>query len=1278
MENKNENVSKSYLNETILRYPFNGRSKYLIDKFYIIGYDSKALYKNLIEDYNFIDDNNNMNKSNSSLNISLDEILAKTESKKIPKTFKIEDPPTILNEITSDYKKQVPDKDLIKDMIFPNKLDFYSIEENTKAKSFHSEGNITRIKNSLYSKITSDFIGNNSINTIFECIYVDDYNSSYNNKYIKPYNVIFSYNPQTENDSKKSIYGFAHIFYRKYYKSRNLGEKKYSFFVPNVFCIISEFPFYNSFYLLCNQIKHLYNEKKIEIPLEILIYNLINFTLSPLNNDIFLYIEPIKFPTNKIEIEEFKEVKNKIIDLDNIKEVYETEISDINKKGNISEIDIIEEIDEEKGEDNKNKNKNKKKVSFSNSNNDIINSKNIFNSKIKSASDSDNKNYNTLENYISNDNNIYDDIYENVDEQNSDNEKNVNIDILPKGTDKSMRKSLSQSKPQKKIKALKSGGKTEIKFRTKLKNKIQSIHTVHENKNRRLTSSIINTTKSGDVKNRLNSSFSISSKSYKFYENIKFCLLPGYPLIQYNLVKVLLNVMSPMDVIIIFFHTFLEIDVVFFSKDIEYLSLTIDAYLNLNFPLNDEKYYFYNACVSYDNYINNNSTFVGSTFTTILGVNSPYVSEYKNTAMAKSKKHLCVDLDNGNLHFMKDNNDSLFKSQNIDIFDYIKKVIKNKDDKDEKDSILCREIKIINEKLYDYKNKLNNKNNFEFYNHVSKSKLIDYNEENTSYENIKKINTDIQEAFYRLTNNLSLYFYENLSLKDDINKEKKQQSKNNKLSITNSIRKSLRKSYDNETMSIIFKRDDSEYTKEELAFLDELTDTMKFESFVYGFIQSYNPIDLYKIPLTFTEEFLSILTRKNTNLKNINFNFLSLIDNLYQRNVKKNLYVDLNPFLCDYYKKYKYYFDREILDEYNKNINLNINNSVVGINFKSDNGKKVVDSFKYKSYELDHNILLKYKTFINNLDSEEYHHMYYMASTLEKNDIKNILLTDIENEIENYSIEIGLLTKNDICCSNIILLFVISLKEIINKIDCTGFLLSLSQNFIIFRKYFTMIINILYQLLKESLNTDNFYLAKKYYSCYYPLMDALKSLELVPNECLMNIIKKLNLIKTSVLFDKAFNDKNKNEENIINIGSGLNFNSKSIHISHNFDKNKFYTIKEVLEMVNSSKEDLKLNYSKENKNNYVEPRIVYDDGTFKYKCKFKSQAKILSILNQQYKTFYSNQFDKNKLNIKDIFDACLNIDVYIRNSDDFKNEQFVIDQLQNIFNLYLKSINEKK
>ena len=215
--------------------------------------------------------------------------------------------------------------------------------------------------------------------------------------------------------------------------------------------------------------------------------------------------------------------------------------------------------------------------------------------------------------------------------------------------------------------------------------------------------------------------------------------------------------------------------------------------------------------------------------------------------------------------------------------------------------------------------------------------------------------------------------------------------------------------------------------------------------------------------------------------------------------------------------------------------------------------------------------------------------------------------------------------------------------------------------------------------MKESLNNDNFNLAKKYYSCCYPLLDSLKSLKLVPNECLMNIIKKLNLIKTNVLIDKAFTDQKKGEENRMNNDdSGLSFNSKSIYISHNFDKNKFYMIKEILEKVNSTKENLKLNYSKDNKNNYVEPRIVYNDKAFKYKCKFKSQAKISTILNQQYNIFYSNQFDKSKLNIEDIFDACLNIDTYIRNSDDFKNVKYIIAQLQSIFNLYLKSISKKK
>lgn len=86
-------------------------------------------------------------------------------------------------------------------------------------------------------------------------------------------------------------------------------------------------------------------------------------------------------------------------------------------------------------------------------------------------------------------------------------------------------------------------------------------------------------------------------------------------------------------------------------------------------------------------------------------------------------------------------------------------------------------------------------------------------------------------------------------------------------------------------MNVIFREDykdedEKVYIDEEIFFLDEIRDTMKYESFVYCFIQSYSPIDLYKIPLTFTEEFLSIMTRKSSILEN-DINFFEIMDRLY-------------------------------------------------------------------------------------------------------------------------------------------------------------------------------------------------------------------------------------------------------------------------------------------------------------------------------------------------------------------------------------------------------------
>ena len=137
MENNN-NVSKknsvSSISQTpnpnmIKRYPFNGRSKYLIDRFYIIGFKPNQINKIIFK-----------NEQNKKLLQSMAKKVLQEEStgtfnsksqfnpnfqKNPPKKLTIEESPSLLNEISSDMKKELPDINLIKNMLFPNKINFY-------------------------------------------------------------------------------------------------------------------------------------------------------------------------------------------------------------------------------------------------------------------------------------------------------------------------------------------------------------------------------------------------------------------------------------------------------------------------------------------------------------------------------------------------------------------------------------------------------------------------------------------------------------------------------------------------------------------------------------------------------------------------------------------------------------------------------------------------------------------------------------------------------------------------------------------------------------------------------------------------------------------------------------------------------------------------------------------------------------------------------------------------------------------------------------------------
>jgi hypothetical protein len=319
--------------------------------------------------------------------------------------------------------------------------------------------------------------------------------------------------------------------------------------------------------------------------------------------------------------------------------------------------------------------------------------------------------------------------------------------------------------------------------------------------------------------------------------------------------------------------------------------------------------------------------------------------------------------------------------------------------------------------------------------------------------------------------------------------------------------------------------------------------------------------------------------------------------------------------------------------------------------------------------------------------------MFHLASSLEQNKIKNISIIEIENEIEKHSNSLEIISKKDICCSNIILLFILSLKSIKNYIDCQSFLCGLFQNFIVFRKYYTMIMNLIYRLMNECLEKKDYINAKNYFICYYSCINSIRSIKLVPNENLMNIILKFDKIDINDLLEKANNCDNKiienqqNQSNIINESKDDNFfgdknikesnQIKYIYIIYNFIKSSFIKENAIIQRINElkGKKALKLNIT--NKDGKTErshePKIKFNNGEMEYECLIYTQEKILDDLQRQY-NLYITDLNEDKLNNKILFESILNVILFIRNTQFFQEMDEIFEVFKVIFNVYLRKI----
>ena len=730
-------------------------------------------------------------------------------------------------------------------------------------------------------------------------------------------------------------------------------------------------------------------------------------------------------------------------------------------------------------------------------------------------------------------------------------------------------------------------------------------------------------------------------KDEPYVTKIKFKYLSGYPLIQYNLAKVLFHTLSINQIINIFLFSFLEQNIIFFSEDIEYLSLTINSYMNFNYPLNDAQYFYNMGIISLESFQNDDSIFGIKSFTSIIAINNKFVDDY----MSKTSNiggHIVVDLDKGDLKIAKENNED---DNNEKLNELINNILEdNANYKYLEKTYLYVMIKRLQNSLNEILKKKNTKNTFF-------SKEFTYFNDESYSGSIEEINKSIQEAFYESILILSMYIYENILILEDDNKNIKKEEKKNFMKIE------FNHSYTNK----------EKYKKEELLIIKELLESMKLKGSFDQFIMEHNPIDLYKIPLTFMDEFVSFIFKKEFNVKTKNIKYFDLIDELYNsRKLTKIKNINFNSDIYKYIENCRKKINREIFENDKKRFN---HDDTIIVKIADYQNKKII---KYQTYELDDRILLKYIYIIKSLTEKQYSELISENLFKGENCIKEISITEVESRIENFCILDEFLSDEDLCCINIIILFSLSLKYFPEDFSYNTNLSVLLHSFFVFRKYISIFLQILYKLYMQALQEKKINTKNKLKLCFYFTINYIRIKNLFPNEYLMFIINKF--FKSILDFD---NDNA--EDNEISIENNMIDNElifkkmqKNIYISYNFSSVKSYDEKFIFDKLTKEKVDsFSINIGE--KTEKITPRIKYvfykNNKINKIETNFLGQKEIYTLIINEYNKYYEN-LDFSILNYDKILYSCMNIFIYLRNNEFFKGSYEIKNIMENIFYIF--------
>jgi hypothetical protein len=689
--------------------------------------------------------------------------------------------------------------------------------------------------------------------------------------------------------------------------------------------------------------------------------------------------------------------------------------------------------------------------------------------------------------------------------------------------------------------------------------------------------------------------------------------LSGYFYLDFDLSQIF-NLLPLNLVIEIFFLTFIEKKIVFFSTNLEILNMVMFIMYALNYPCNDGRYFFFIASIHPKKLKDDKNILFSAVADYMLGINDSYREDIDTSEIGKF--HYYVDIDNKKIdlkeHIDQYKKEDVSDADNlIELKTFIENILKDKDKISEKSFLkpLILRLKFYLEPLL--------KNNPDF-SSTPKNKYVNFF--NTSKE-IQIINKKIQELFYDFCLNILSLFYHDFSLSssfDNICKNEQEEVKKNLYHMIGS----------NYVEQI-------QYIKEESLFFSYFRDLRKYQIYFVNFIQNKKSFDLYKTALLYSDEFINI---KIMNLDNKIWNKLSLfniMDSLYFSN-QQIISITLNNIFADYLDNLKKYFKHFYSQE---RINSNKTQLVV-LN------KKIINKYIY---------LLK-NHYKNNELNEIFPYLKLKGESL----ITLIDRREIFNSIQTAFSQKGFIEASNYLIYSLVYIFSISIT-LHSNISLNSYLERLIKIISKLKlKLFTR--QIVYILIKTFYKYYLIHTEKYLYPdlgvssikmYYFMLIDfILKKDNIIPDEEMLKIFN--NFFSKIIYQERDSLNKKKNIEDFevkgLELDEGNNFR---IEIGKNFIcfMKHCFTGKKAFKssiMVKAAmKECTNSNIIIKTEKKILQPTINIKINEYIYSSPLFSPMKIYKLIQTTFDDFFDKaELDMSKLMIKNVRDVIANLILY--------------------------------